>query len=192
MSQSIFNSQAGQDRFVYELLVKNNPNPVIKGLFLDIGCNDPITFNNTYVLEQLGWSGYLFDVHEGMVNSCRSARTSQVYLTDTTAFNWEQLPQKHYNYISADVDYSTIPTVEKLFKSNITFDVATIEHDCYQYGTQHRDCLRSMLLAAGYVMYAGDVCVNDGYFNSFEDWWVSPKYKDIAIDRSFITTRKDG
>jgi hypothetical protein len=48
-------SQLGQDLFALET---NNGK---KGYFLDIGANDPIELNNTYLLEKNGWDGYSVD-----------------------------------------------------------------------------------------------------------------------------------
>ena len=188
MPEPVFYSQTGQDRFVYELLIKNNPDPVLKGYFLDIGCNDPVYISNTYMLEQLGWTGCLLDVHEGMLEKCKAKRTSLCYLADATKFDWNTLPYRHFNYLSVDVDQHTVPTIDRLLQSGLTFDVATIEHDCYYFGIQLRDYLRDKFIKAGYHLYVADVCNNDGFYNSFEDWWVSEKYKNITIDQSFITT----
>ena len=47
-------SQCGQDQFVNEVFFKNFK----KGVFLDIGAHDGITFSNTYFFEkELEWSG---------------------------------------------------------------------------------------------------------------------------------------
>lgn len=47
-------SQYNQDRIVLQLL----PNP---GNFIDIGAHDGVDLSNTWILEQLGWSGYCFE-----------------------------------------------------------------------------------------------------------------------------------
>lgn len=183
-----FYSQANQDRFVYEILIKSNPNPVLNGTFLDIGCNDPVEISNTYALEQLGWTGCLLDIHEGMIDKCRAKRTSLCLVADATKFDWNTLPYTHFNYLSIDVDQHTEPTIDSLLNSKLSFDIATIEHDCYFFGTTYRDRLREKLTRAGYHLYIGDVCNDDGFYNSFEDWWVSEKYKNINFDQSFINT----
>jgi len=47
-------SQGGQDRFINELVLREQRN----GFFIDIGANDGLTFSNTCFFEfQLGWSG---------------------------------------------------------------------------------------------------------------------------------------
>ena len=51
-------SQAFQDIFVYFILNINN------GYFLDIGSSDPENINNTYFLENKGWSGLCIDLEK--------------------------------------------------------------------------------------------------------------------------------
>jgi FkbM family methyltransferase len=46
-------SQFGQDKWVIENLFPGKK----KGIFVDIGANDGITFSNTYLLETMGWHG---------------------------------------------------------------------------------------------------------------------------------------
>jgi len=46
-------SQSGQDKWIVEKLFPGKH----KGVFVDVGAFDGITFSNTYVLEKMGWSG---------------------------------------------------------------------------------------------------------------------------------------
>lgn len=49
-----FNSQYGQDRFLFEEFFSS----IRKGVFIDIGAHDGVAFNNTYVFEkELNWTG---------------------------------------------------------------------------------------------------------------------------------------
>ena len=34
-----------------------------KGVYIDIGCNHPIKYNNTYLLYKNGWAGINFDIN---------------------------------------------------------------------------------------------------------------------------------
>lgn len=45
--------QYGQDKWLVETLLKG----IDKGVFIDIGANDGISFSNTYYLEKMGWTG---------------------------------------------------------------------------------------------------------------------------------------
>ncbi|MEK6807032.1 MAG: FkbM family methyltransferase [Pseudomonadota bacterium] len=48
-------SQEGQDRYVLAAFFRDDK--AQPGFFLDVGSNDPVLFNNTYLFEQLGWKG---------------------------------------------------------------------------------------------------------------------------------------
>ena len=39
-----------------------------KGNFIDLGCNHPIKFNNTYLLYKRGWRGLNIDLHQTSIN----------------------------------------------------------------------------------------------------------------------------
>jgi FkbM family methyltransferase len=49
-------SQSGQDQILMQYFFKNK-----KGVFLDIGSNDPKHLNNTYLFEKNGWEGFAFE-----------------------------------------------------------------------------------------------------------------------------------
>lgn len=50
-------SQCGQDAFIYQMVFGAKK----EGFFLDVGGNNPIEINNTYLLEQKGWTGMAFE-----------------------------------------------------------------------------------------------------------------------------------
>ena len=50
-------SQYGQDAFIYWMVFGGKH----EGIFMDVGGNDPITINNTYLFEQKGWKGIAFE-----------------------------------------------------------------------------------------------------------------------------------
>ena len=77
-------SQAGQDRFIYELLVKRAG--IQQGTFLDIGCGHPSSYNNSFALERLGWLGLLVDIHEDP--ELRANRTSPITIGDACSIEW--------------------------------------------------------------------------------------------------------
>lgn len=165
-------SQAGQDRFVHELIGG-------KGNFLDIGANHPIQKSNTYGLEQIGWLGLLAERDDHCVGLLREQRTSPVLHVDATAANWKMLlkPMTHFSYISLDVDICTQDTLKRLLADGITFDVLTIEHDKYRFGPLPQAIMREWLCGAGYKLICADV--GDAGL-PFEDWWVSPALEDAA------------
>lgn len=178
-----YHSQAGQDRFVFEMLVKRNTTK--NGRFLDIGCCEPIILNNTFALEQFGWTGLLFDMDPNAVKLCREMRCNQVIHADTTAFDWAGVPNKKFDYLSLDVDSATLDTLRGLLKGGIEFRIATIEHDSYRFGDIPRDTMRHLLVDAGYVLFMADVMHNSC---PFEDWWIHPTLQETKFDTSWIIT----
>lgn len=185
MNTPQFYSQAGQDRFVFEFLVKRGNFPLLDGRFLDIGGNHPIEWNNTYMLEQLGWTGIMVEREMQWVDMWLKHRSSKNDLLMTDAaegLSYADFPIKRFDYISIDVEKDTLRVVRKILEAGITFSVATIEHNSYLYGALPRNLMRSMLKDRGYVLYAADVC-NNGL--AYEDWWVRSDLNDRVIDLSF-------
>ena len=44
-----------------DLIIDRMFSKVEKGVFIDLGCNHPIKFNNTYILYKRGWNGMNID-----------------------------------------------------------------------------------------------------------------------------------
>lgn len=182
-------SQAGQDMFVREVL--GSPR---NGTYLDIGANNPIAINNTFVLEkELGWRGLLVDNSGESMEACERERTSHFYLTDAAAAqNWiaalaqAELPTDRLDYLSLDVDEASLACLKGLPLAHVRFNVITIEHDEYRRpGT--RDAMMETLRKNGYITLCADVC-NQGL--SFEIWAVdSMASPAITLDRAARFTR---
>ena len=158
-------SQAGQDKWVYDRLGSS-------GFFLDLGCNHPIEINNTYALEEMGWKGFLVDSDEHCVRLCRATRFEQVYQADLSKPHdfWVNLPSS-IDYLSLDVDNSTLDCLKLIPFATHSFKVATIEHDSYRFGNGPRDAIRTIMLEQGYRIAVADVAHEDCVF---EDWWYRP------------------
>lgn len=166
-------SQAGQDHFVHALL------PKADGTFLDIGCAGPKDINNTWALEQLGWTGILLDGNINSADACRAARKNPVVCADATTCDWQAIFREHQptwgvapriDYLSLDVDEATHDALRNLLRAGPRFNVITIEHDQYQRGDRLRLPNRALLLEQRYELIAADV---HSLNCSFEDWWVS-------------------
>jgi hypothetical protein len=169
-------SQAGQDLFCFEMLVK--PENLLTGTFCDIGACHPIEISNTYALEQLGWRGLLVDNDPGAIKLCKELRKSPAILADATTVNWIVEMRKagilaeSVSYLSLDVDSASLPTLRRLPFDCVDFRVLTIEHDVYRFGEVVRDEMRKILGDAGYDLVCADVCSSDGI--PYEDWYVEP------------------
>ena len=116
-------SQMGQDAFVIEQL-KSKKN----GIYVEIGAGEPVSINNTVVLEKdFGWTGISLDVGPGILSNglvtticgmeCVSGytaiwndnRSNPLVICDATNIDYDvlfkeyNLPQ-HMDYLSVDLE----------------------------------------------------------------------------------------
>lgn len=173
-----FNSQAGQDRFVYEILNKDGVMP--QGTFLDIGCAGT-HWSNSLLFEELGWKGWLIDCHQ------QEPRKSQFICGDATQIDYSFLPA-FVDYLSLDVDEASLPTLKQLLKTNTRFGIITIEHDAWRFGDTQRTPMRELLRAQGYDLVCADVSCQEG--SPFEDWHTNPDHVPAEMVEKFRCRNK--
>ena len=77
------------------------------GIYVEVGCNHPIKYNNTYILHKRGWSGINIDLDDLSIKLFKKYRKSD-YNISALVSNKEEL-KKTYIYHSR----SAINTVEK-------------------------------------------------------------------------------
>jgi hypothetical protein len=167
--------EAGQDHFAFRACGEKR-----NGTFLDIGCNEPILFNNTYALEEIGWRGWGLDIEPAYVDMWKKTRKSPFYLQDAVTVDWHKLigfPQLPIDYLSLDIDENTEHTLTTtilngLFAAGLTFRCATVEHDAYRHPTIPRNAIREVMQANGYKIAYPDVEIRQGCGKPFEDWWL--------------------
>lgn len=186
-------SQASQDRFVAEVTANQRA-----GSFLDIGSNNPVAINNSYMLEsELGWRGLLVDNSVESMKACEEKRKSAFLLTNAAApQDWigalrqaEEInhgvslhPPRYVDYLSADIDGATLEFLKNFPFKEIKFRVMTIETDVYRNGLEYRDTMRRIIFDHGYELVAGDV-KDQGL--PFEDWWIFPDLVDAKLVARF-------
>lgn len=61
-------SQFGEDLVARDIL------GLERGYYIDIGCNDPIRWSNTYLFYLHGWNGLLVDGNQHLIDRCRRLR----------------------------------------------------------------------------------------------------------------------
>ncbi len=170
-------SQAGQDIFTAALL------PKARGTFLDVGCGAPITINNTYALERIGWTGLLVDnSHEAAV-ACQEVRITPVIWGDAVGLDWKNILPQYFkpgviDYLSLDIDEASTDALMAILDAGAKFNVITAEHDSYRHGDRLRSAMRERLLRDGYYLVCADVCSADGL--PYEDWYCSDALSDDA------------
>ncbi len=166
-----FTSYQGQDRFVYELIVK--PENLLTGSFLDIGCGG-LDGSNTLGLEEIGWRGILFD----KVPILNESRKSTFIIGDATTHNWNDFSNPVTDYLSFDVDSSSRVAIRNVPFDKTKFRVLTVEHDAYCASSPVRSEMRNLIQSYGYKLICADICCDPG--KPFEDWWVCPELESRA------------
>lgn len=175
-------SQAGQDRFVLELL-GHSP-----GKALDIGANHPTQKSNTYALEQMGWRGLLVENDENCAGLLARGRSWAVITEDATKLDWAAALSAwgDFDYLSLDVDAATLRVLQRLPLATTRFRVITLEHDSYRFGPAPRALMLSILSNYGYEVLCADVC-DQGM--PFEIWAIDPVNVDLERAMRFRSAR---
>ena len=192
-------AKENQDMFAYlaRAIFHGNQDP---GRFIDIGCYNPFLWNNTWSLESIGWTGILFDCDEKNIALCAKERKSPSYCLDVARREFfdvlNSLENKHFDYVSIDVDDASIAALKNMLDSGITFDLLTFEHAAGVESSVNslRKDSREILHNAGYHIAFGDVS-SEGDINTIsiepgppiEDWWVSKDvFTKVFSEKSFM------
>ena len=180
-------SQASQDIFVRALTnCKNN------GTFLEIGSNDPITHNNTYILEnEHNYRGIMVEYDNSFKSAYKIHRPNSLYIiNDAQKVNYRDILEnnkfpREMDYLQIDLDVNNRSTLNVLeLLNNTVFDkykfrTVTFEHDIYTgnwFNTQ--EISRNIFKERGYILVFPDVSVFwQGKYCKFEDWYV---HKDLV------------
>jgi len=174
-------AQQKQDLFALYLIGSN-------GTFLDIGCGHPVWSNNTVFLENLGWTGMLFDINlDSEAELAVKERTSPVTCLDVTTTEFIETIKTYgvsnFDYISLDIDKKGFECLELLIKNEITFKCMTFEHDYYRYQDHLKTPSKELLETSGYHPLFENVEHEFGF--PFEDWWIDPsQFPQSLLDLS--------
>lgn len=178
------NSQSLQDIFV--LLMTNNKK---NGYFLEIGSNDPIVINNTYLLEnKYNWKGVMVEYNSIYKSFYVEKRPNSIHvIQDATQVNYlEHIATfpKDIDYLQIDLEVdnrSTLDTLELLDRTvfdTYRFATVTFEHDIYRgdfFDTRKRS--REIFQNRGYILMFPDVQEKTSSLK-YEDWYVHPELVD--------------
>ena len=186
----MFNSQARQDEFVLDVL-----NYKRDGYFLEIGSQDPIHTNNSYVLEHnFNWNGIMVEYDPQFEHLYKKHRTSNYIIQDARKIDYNKLlsdnsAPKNIDYLQIDLDVnnsSTIDTLLLLEESvfpNYTFTTVTFEHDIYTGNYFNTQIIsRDVFKKQGYELVINNRCFNG---DKFEDWYIHSSYYN-TLSQSFI------
>ena len=188
-------SQAQQDEFAANIL-----NFKRDGHYLDIGCGTYDSSNNSYFFEtELNWKGICIDNCPSLVEgynkrNCYFLNTCAAQVDYKSFFIEKGFPTR-FDYLSVDVDDSSLASLKKLPLDEYRFSVITIEHDAYRLGDSLRNNERFELEKYGYIQLFSDVKVplycGGAPDCAFEDWWVDPtifdmdKLKKLVVENSY-------
>lgn len=190
-------SQASQDIFVRALTQRKN-----NGTFLEIGSNDPIVHNNTYILEkEHNWKGIMVEYDMSFEKSYKVNRPKSLHiLVDAQNVNYRRILDnnnfpENMDYLQVDLDVnnrSTLNTLEILDTTvfdKYKFATVTFEHDFYSgnyFNT--REISRRIFKDRGYILLFPDVSVLwENKYCQFEDWYVHKDLVDINIINKVIS-----
>ena len=168
-------SGLGQDLFVLMLL-----DGLSNGTYLEVGANDPVVSNNTYLLEKVfGWTGLSVDISKVFERRFKLFRQNTFVSADARRIAYRPFFGSVIDYLSLDIDppEQTYEALANILGEGLSFKVLTFEHDYYMMGsgprvrTESRDLLESY----GYELLVADVSFNG---LRCEDWWINPDFID--------------
>ncbi len=201
-------SQAQQDVFILNIL-KGKQN----GYFVELGSNDPIVINNTFLLEtHFNWKGIMIEYDDKYFDKYKEVRPNSIHiLNDATLIDYNELflknnVPKNIDYLQIDLEPgngSTLKLIE-LFDSSGIFDkykfaVVTFEHDIYQasnpeYSNEEKQVYIDtknksieIFKKYGYVMVFENINDKQDLSVAFEDWYVHPD----LVDMNYINELKN-
>ncbi len=182
-------SQAGQDMFVLSVLDGKRD-----GVFLDLGCNQPILINNTYLLESdFGWHGLSVDIDPSFFEMFVFRKTGTL-VADCARLDWDEvidtLGTRTIDYLSLDLEPPpvTLECLRSIPFDVLEFGVVTFEHDPYRVGDEVRVPSRDIFVSNGYVRICSDVGLEG---RAFEDWYYNPRLIDTERAKTLAADGKD-
>jgi len=70
-----------------DLIIDRMFSKINSGVYIDIGCNHPIKFNNTYLLHKRGWSGINIDLDKKSINEFNKLRPKDYNIQAVVSYN---------------------------------------------------------------------------------------------------------
>ena len=194
-----YNAQAEQDKFILHIL-KHKQN----GYFLEIGSNDPIKINNTYLLEKkYNWTGIMIEYIPSFLPLYKQHRTNSIHIiNDATMIDYKQLldsnnAPNNIDYLQIDLEPGNGSTIKTLIKldneifNDYKFATITFEHDIYttNFGNT-REKSREIFKKRGYVCVFEDIHnIKPCYV--YEDWYVHPDLVDMEYVKQIQEKNKN-
>ena len=159
------------------------------GFFLDIGCSDGLSNNNTKLLEENGWKGVGIDKSDDIEKCKKNRNFAHLFKIDAcdSSLIRKSLKQaecpKLIDYISLDIDENSLVCLKSLPLQEYEFRIMTFEHDIY---SNRKDCIERKQMAApflknfGYELLIENIKCKSG---PYEDWFAH--HKEIQLINKF-------
>lgn len=148
---SFFYSQTGEDIIISTLLGHKK-----NGFYIDIGCNDPIRYSNTFQLYLNGWSGICVDANSQLVKKFKKVRTKDICLNNAisdkvevvelyvsgqdlvTTINKKFRNEWHEDWVSSEkIEFIKTVRLDSILegnlKSNLEIDLLTVDVEGQDY-----------------------------------------------------------
>jgi len=91
-----------------DLIINRIFSKINKGIYIDIGCNHPIKYNNTFLLHKRGWKGINIDLDDKSIDQFKKLRNKDTNIkTLVTSIDGEEKDVYFYH------DRSAINTISK-------------------------------------------------------------------------------
>lgn len=189
-------SQAYQDMFVLSML-----NGKTNGTYVEIGANDAISINNTYLLEsKFDWCGISFDADKLSLESYqKNKRKNNFVLGNALTLNYDEIFKQNglgnqIDYLQIDIEPNTqtLECLKTIPLDKYRFSTITYETDYYdktqgsEVAERVRKESREIFLSYGYELIVGNIA-NRSKDEVFEDWYVDP----LVIDKEIIKLFKE-
>jgi hypothetical protein len=176
-------SQCAQDLFVLNLLGKG-------GTYLDLGCYLPKKINNTYLLEENGWTGISLDIEN--YSKEWEVRKNRFIQADCLSLDYKVFLKEEFGDSESVIDYLSIDMellgdrfklLSKVMESGYHFKIITIEHDSHlgeDFIEGEKNKQFHLLKSLGYYLLCDDVSNHRNPSMFYEDWWINPKFLNPA------------
>ena len=176
-------SQAYQDLFVLSVL-----DGKLDGRYVEIGAENPIDINNTFLLESFRWKGYSLEISTNWEDDWKKMRKNELIIHDATTFDhqnklkdlgWDQID---YLQVDCEPPSTTLKCLYQFPFDEVKVSVITYETDVYSGDDVPQIESRKYLKDLGYELVCSDVRYSG---NAFEDWYVHPELVDSKLWERF-------
>jgi len=128
-------SKSGEDIQLYKLLGKS------QGMYLDIGCFEPITYSNTYHFYLRGWSGIVVDPNPELAEKFKKIRPKDTFVNVGISQNpgilkYYMLPRKMSSMNTFDYGFLEEKNLTNYIEKEIEVPLLRVEDLVQEYKLQ--------------------------------------------------------